>query len=55
MTKAEINKAVFDKYPKTQKERTCWQEQMRLTALREQYRRRLEKQAGNKEQYVKEV
>lgn len=37
----EINKKVYEKYPKTKKEFSCWQEKMRLTALREEYRRRL--------------
>jgi len=41
MEKIELNRLVFDKYPKTEKERTCWQEKQRLTALREQYKRRL--------------
>lgn len=38
---AEIEKMVYDKYPKTKKEMTCWQERMRLTALRDQYKLRL--------------
>lgn len=39
--KIEINKQVYEKYPKTEKEKTCWQERQRLHQLREQYKRRL--------------
>ena len=37
----EINKRVYETYPKTKKEFTCWQEKMRLTELRERLRERL--------------
>lgn len=37
----EINKKVYEKYPKCEKERTCWQERQRLQALRQTYRVRL--------------
>lgn len=55
MTKAEINKKVFERYPKTDKELSCWQERMRLTALREALRKRLEEEARDKEQRTKQV
>lgn len=38
----EINKKVFEKYPKTERERTCRIEKSRLDNLRELLRRRLE-------------
>lgn len=41
MTKQELNAKVFEMYPKTEKERTCWQERQRLQALRDNYRKRL--------------
>ncbi len=41
MDKIEINKKVFEKYPKTLKELSCWQERQRRTALREEYKKRL--------------
>lgn len=37
----EINKRVYDSYPKTKKEFSCWQEKLRLTELREALRQRL--------------
>ena len=37
----EINKKVYEKYPKTKKEFSCWQERLRLTELRERSRERL--------------
>ena len=37
----EINKRVYEKYPKTKKEFSCWQEKQRLTELREVLRQRL--------------
>ena len=41
-----IHKKVYERYPKTAKEFSCWQEKLRLQNLREQYRKRLESEAG---------
>lgn len=38
----EINKKVFERYPKTEKERTCNYEKNRRNELRKIYRQRLE-------------
>jgi hypothetical protein len=43
-----ITKRVYERYPKTEKERTCWQERQRLTKLRQQYKVRLESEAKQK-------
>ena len=37
----EVEKKVFEKYPKTEKEKSCWQEKMRLERLRDLYRKRI--------------
>lgn len=55
MTKAEINRIIYERYPKTEKELTCWQERLRLTNLREQLRLRIEEEERNKEQRTKQV
>jgi len=36
-----IKKLIYEKYPKTEKERTCRLEKARLNGLRDLYRRRL--------------
>ncbi len=41
MADREITKKVYEMYPKTKKEMTCWQERMRLEQLRNEYRLRL--------------
>jgi hypothetical protein len=45
----EINKLVYEKYPKTKKEFTCWQEKMRLANLRQEFRKRLYDEARETE------
>ena len=37
----ELNKRVYEKYPKTELEFCCWQERQRLQQLREVYKVRL--------------
>lgn len=54
MTKAEINNRVFEKYPKTEKEFTCWQERLRLTNLREAYKKRIEEEEHDKTELPKQ-
>lgn len=44
MTWKELNKLVYDKYPISEKEKTCWQEKQRRNALREAYKKRLSDQ-----------
>lgn len=41
MLRKEIEKRVYEKYPKTEKERTCAIEKRRITELRELYRKRI--------------
>ena len=55
MTKAEINKMIYERYPKTEKELTCWQERIRLNGLREILRKRIEEEERNKEQRTEQV
>lgn len=43
----KIMKKVYEKYPKTNKEKTCLQEKNRLQNLRELYKRRLESEYDN--------
>lgn len=45
----EINKRVFERYPKTNREKTCQQEKNRLESLRELYRRRLDSEIEQSE------
>jgi len=45
MTEEQIEAMVKAKYPKTDKERTCRQEQLRLKNLRDIYRERLRAEA----------
>lgn len=45
----EIKKRVYEKYPKSKDEFSCWQEKQRLTELREAYRKRLYDEAGEAE------
>lgn len=40
---------VYEKYPKTKKEFTCWQERLRLNQLREAFRKRLYDEARKAE------
>lgn len=51
MTEAEyeIRKKVMERYPFTKKERTCWQEKLRMTNLREAYKKRLSDEARETE------
>jgi hypothetical protein len=44
----DIVRLVYEKYPKTEKEKCCWQEKQRLSELREKYRRRLESEVEQK-------
>ena len=44
----EIMRAVYEAYPKIEKERTCWQEKQRRDALREILKQRLIDQARDK-------
>ena len=37
----ELNRLVYEKYPKQEIEKTCWQERIRLQHLREAYKVRL--------------
>lgn len=41
MTWPEAKKLIYDRYPVTEKEMTCWQEKQRRNELREAYKKRL--------------
>lgn len=44
LDKKEIERLVYERYPKTEKEFCCWQERMRLNGLRQILRNRLEQE-----------
>lgn len=46
MTRQEIKKKVYDSYPVTEKERSCWQEKQRRDSLRQILKNRLEQEAA---------
>lgn len=46
MTWKELNKLAYERYPITEKERTCWQERQRRNELREAYKKRMSDQKG---------
>ncbi len=48
MDLTEIMRAVYEAYPKIEKERTCYQEKMRREALRELLKQRLIDEARDK-------
>ena len=37
---------VYERYPKTEKERTCWAEKMKRDGLRAEYKKRLLNEQG---------
>lgn len=43
-----IRQQVYEKYPVTEREKDCLQEQTRMQYLRKQYKKRLEQQAEHK-------
>ena len=55
MTWNEAKKLIYERYPVTEKERTCWQEKQRRNELREQYKKRLMCDATGKNQVCGEV
>lgn len=44
MTWKELNKLALERYPITEKEKTCWQEMDRRNQLREAYKKRMSDQ-----------
>lgn len=44
MTWKELNKLAYERYPVTEKEKTCWQEKQRRNELREAYKKRMSDQ-----------
>lgn len=46
MTWKDLNKLALERYPVTEKERTCWQERQRRNELREAYKKRMSDQKG---------
>lgn len=46
MTWKELNAKALERYPVTEKERTCWQERQRRNELREAYKKRMSDQKG---------
>lgn len=40
----ELNRLALERYPISEKERTCWQERQRRNELREAYKKRLSDQ-----------
>jgi hypothetical protein len=46
MTWKELNKLALERYPITEKEKTCWQESQRRNELREAYKKRMSDQKG---------
>ena len=45
----EISKRVYERYPKTEKEFSCWQEKLRIQNLRELYKVRLKSEIEQSE------
>ena len=46
MTWKELNAKALERYPITEKEKSCWQERQRRNELREAYKKRMSDQTG---------